>query len=159
MMQILRFLRVLVLGAWIGAIIFFAAVVTQAAFSVLPSQDEAGRLVGSALDGLHLMGLIAGAVFIVASLAMKKYVTVDASMICVSLMLALTVCSEVYVVSRMNVLRKQMGSVQSTTVDDPRRVEFDRLHGASVDLEGGVLLIGLIALFLAAREKRAESGA
>jgi len=46
-----------------------------------------------------------------------------------------------------------MLSVDSTPPGDPRRAEFDRLHGVSVDLEGGVLLIGLVSLFLAAREK------
>ena len=31
--------------------------------------------------------------------------------------------------------------------DNPSRVEFDRLHGVSVDLEGAVLLIGFASLF------------
>jgi hypothetical protein len=156
-MQALRFVRVLALGAWIGAIIYFAAVVTQGAFAVLPSQDEAGLLVGYTLGGLHLMGLIAAVVFIAASVAITKSLKafVEPAVLGVILMAVLTIASQNYVIPRMNMLRAQMVSIQATPGNDPRRVEFDKLHGASVDLEVGVLLIGLAALFLAAREKRA----
>jgi Domain of unknown function (DUF4149) len=156
MKQILQFLRVLALGAWIGAIIYFAAVVTQGAFSVLPSQDEAGLLVGFTLGGLHLMGLIAAAIFIFASVAMTKSLKafVEPAVIGVILMAVATIASQNYVIPRMNVLRTQMVSIQATPANDPRRVEFDRLHRVSVDLEGAVLLIGLASLFLSTREKK-----
>ena len=72
MNQILRFVRVLAVGAWVGAIVYFAAVVTQGAFAVLSSRDEAGLLVGFTLGGLHLMGVIAAAVFVAASVALEK---------------------------------------------------------------------------------------
>jgi len=41
-----------------------------------------------------------------------------------------------------------MGSVAATSTSDPLRVRFDRLHGISGDIEGSVLLIGLVTLFL-----------
>jgi hypothetical protein len=55
----------------------------------------------------------------------------------------------------MDLLRAEMVSVDATPASDSRRAEFDRLHGISVDLEGGVLLIGLAVLFLTLREKAA----
>jgi hypothetical protein len=58
----------------------------------------------------------------------------------------------------MNVLREQMGSVQATPANDPRRAAFDKLHSASVDLEGGVLLLGLVALFLATKDRKTVVG-
>jgi len=64
MSQIWRFVRVLALGTWVGAIIYFVAVVTQGAFAVLSNRDEAGLLVGFTLGGLHLMGLIAAVIFV-----------------------------------------------------------------------------------------------
>jgi Domain of unknown function (DUF4149) len=154
MSQTLRFLRILALGGWIGAIVFFAAVVTEGAFSVLPTQDEAGLLVGYTLGGLHLMGLIAAMVFIVASVAIEKTLRafIEPAVIGVILMAVLTIASNDYVIPRMNMLRAQMVSIQVKPGNDPRRVEFDKLHGASVDLEVGVLLIGSAALFLAVRE-------
>ncbi len=160
MSQLLRFLRVLALGAWIGAIIYFAAVVTQGAFSVLPSQDEAGLLVGYTLGGLHLMGLIAAMIFIVASVALTKSLRafIEPAVIGVILMAVLTIASQNYVIPRMNVLRTRMVSIQATPGNDPRRVEFDRFHHISVDLEGAVLLLGLVALFLATKDRKTVVG-
>jgi len=151
----LRFLRVLALGAWVGAIVYFAAVVTQGAFAVLPSRDEAGLLVGFTLGGLHLMGVIAAAVFVAASVALTKSLRafVEPAVLGVILMAALTIASQDYVIPKMAALRSQMGSVDATLASDPRRAEFDKLHGASVDIEGGVLIIGLISLFLAVRRE------
>ena len=49
-------------------------------------------------------------------------------------------------------LRRQMVSVVATPPDNPSHIEFDRLHGVSVDLEGAILLIGFAALFLTVRD-------
>ncbi|HEY6904200.1 MAG TPA: DUF4149 domain-containing protein [Candidatus Acidoferrales bacterium] len=153
----LRFAKVLALGAWIGAIIYFAAVVTQGAFTVSPNRDQAGLLVGFTLGGLHLMGLIAALIFVIASLAIGKSLRtfIEPAVLLVILMAGLTIASQGYVIPRMNLLRAQMGSVEATPASDPRRAQFDRFHTASVDIEGGVLVAGLIALFLAMREKSA----
>ena len=70
----------------------------------------------------------------------------------VILMLLLTLVSQRMVIPRMDTLRREMGSVDTTPPTDPRRAEFDRLHGVSVDLEVGILLVGLVALFLTVRE-------
>jgi hypothetical protein len=153
MSHILRFVRVFALGTWLGAIIYFAAVVTQGAFAVLPNRDDAGLLVGFTLSGLHLMGVIAAVVFIVASVALGKSLRafIEPAVIGVILMAGLTIASQGHVMPKMDVLRSQMGSVSATPGDDPRRVEFDRLHRISVDIEGGVLLLGVVSLFLAVR--------
>jgi Domain of unknown function (DUF4149) len=155
MSQMLRFVRVFALGAWVGAIIYFAAVVTQGAFAVLPNRDEAGLLVGFTLGGLHLMGVIAAAAYVAASVALTKSLRafVERAVIAVILMAVLTIASEGYVMPRMAVLRTQMVSVEATPGSDPRRAEFDRLHGVSVDLESAVLVIGLVALFLTERRQ------
>ena len=156
MIGTLRFVRVLALGAWIGAIVYFAAVVTQGAFAVLPSRDQAGLLVGFTLGGLHLMGLIAAAIFVVASIALHKSLRafIEPAVLGVILMAALTIGSQSYVLPKMDVLRRQMGSVEATPASDPRRAEFDRFHSVSVDLEGAVLLIGLASLYLAVPRAR-----
>jgi len=153
MRHMLRFVRVFALGTWVGAIIYFVAVVTQGAFAVLPNRDEAGLLVGFTLGGLHLMGLIAAVVFVVASVALVKSLRafIEPAVLCVILMAVLTIASQDYVMPRMAMLRSQMGSVDATPSSDSRRAEFDRLHRVSVDLEGGVLVIGLVALFLSVR--------
>ena len=159
MRHMLRFVRVFALGTWVGAIIYFVAVVTQGAFAVLPNRDEAGLLVGFTLGGLHLMGLIAAVVFVVASVALVKSLRafIEPAVLCVILMAVLTIASQDYVMPRMAMLRSQMGSVDATPSSDSRRAEFDRLHRVSVDLEGSVLVIGLVALFMTVREERSPA--
>lgn len=155
MIPMLRFAKVFALGAWIGAIIYFASVVTRGAFAVLPNRDQAGLLVGFTLGGLHVMGLIAALVFVIASLAIGKSLRtfIDPAVLLVILMAGFTILSQGYVIPRMNLLRAQMGSIEATPANDPRRTQFDRLHSASVDVEGGILVAGLIVLFLTLREK------
>ena len=154
-MRILKVLRIFALGGWLGAIVYFAAVVTRGAFAVLPSRDEAGLLVGFTLGGLHVMGLIAAAVFVLASIALRKSLRafVEPAVLGVILMAALTIVSQSYVIPKMAVLRGQMGSVDVTPASDSRRAEFDKLHSVSVDIEGAVLVIGLVSLFLTGRKE------
>ncbi|MGD0956221.1 MAG: DUF4149 domain-containing protein [Candidatus Acidiferrales bacterium] len=159
MSQVLRFVRVFALGTWVGAITYFATVVTQGAFAVLPNRDEAGLLVGYTLGGLHHLGVIAAVVYVVATLVLLKREKLNFRLpvIAVLIMLVLTVISQNYVMPRMAVLRSQMGSVDATPSSDSRRAEFDRLHRVSVDLEGSVLVIGLVALFMTVREERSPA--
>jgi hypothetical protein len=68
-------------------------------------------------------------------------------------MLVRTLVSQYGVSPRLAALRVQMGSVDATPQDNPLRIRFNRLHGASVQLEVAVLLTGLVALFLTSRER------
>jgi hypothetical protein len=149
-----RFLQMLALGGWIGAIVYFAAVVTVGAFAVLPNQDLAGAIVGYTIGGLHDFGIAAAVIYLVAAIAMRRSPAAFGrpAAIGVVLMLGLTLASQRIVIPRMDALRAQMGSVEATAATNPLRVQFDRLHGISVDLEVAILLIGLVALFLTARE-------
>ena len=148
-----RFIQALALGTWVGSIIYFIAVVTRGAFAVL-TLDQAGPLIAFTLAGLHEVGIIAAVAYLIASAAMVMSIKALArpAALCVLVMLFLTLASQRIVIPRMETLRHEMISVELTPPSDPRRTEFDKLHGISVDLESGVLLIGLAALFLKARE-------
>jgi len=158
MTSILQFVRVFALGTWVGSIGYFVAVVTRGAFAVL-ARDQAGLMVGFTLGGLHQLGVIAAVVYLVAALALGKSLRalVRPAALGVILMLVLTLASQRIVIPRMDVLRTQMVSVDATPASDPRRAEFDRLHGISVDLEGGVLMLGLAALFLTVKQDGAHA--
>jgi hypothetical protein len=163
----LRFLQVFALGAWVGSIIYFSAVVAQGAFRTLPTVDDAGRLVGFTLGGLHYMGVIAAVIYLIATAMLGLVASValgwsfngmgkalvQPAAIGVILMLAMTLISQRIVIPRMDVLREQMGSVAAAAASNPLRVEFDRLHGVSVKLESAVLLVGIFSLFLTVRSK------
>jgi Domain of unknown function (DUF4149) len=157
MKAFLRFLQMLALGGWIGAIVYFAAVVTVGAFAVLPNQDLAGAIVGYTISGLHDFGVAAAVIYMVAAICLRPSLKALArpAAIGVELMLFLALISQRIVIPRMDALRAQMGSVAATAATNPLRVQFDRLHGISVDLEVVILLIGLAALYLTARERGA----
>jgi hypothetical protein len=151
--NVARFLQALALGTWVGSIIYFIAVVTRGAFAVL-TPDQAGPLIAFTLGGLHETGIIAAVAYLVAAAASARSIKALArpAALCVLVMLLLTLASQRTVIPRMETLRHEMISVESTPPSDPRRAEFDRLHGISVDLESAVLLIGLAAIFLDARD-------
>ncbi len=154
MPSILRTLEFLALGLWLGSDVFLSFVVAPGAFRVLGSRDAAGAMVGFALGRMHLLGVICGVVFLLARLARARTFAsfVAPVALCVVLMIALTVASQIGVSPRMAMLRVQMGSIQATAQDSPLLAEFGRLHRISVSLESGVLLAGFGALFLLVRE-------
>jgi hypothetical protein len=150
----LRFLQFLSLGCWLGSIIFFI-VFTQGIFSLMPTKDLAGVVVGYSLARLHIMGIVAGCVYLISTAAVEKSVAALArpAALLVFFMIVCTMASQYGVIARMDVLRAQMGSVDAAPAGDPLRAAFDRLHQYSVRLESAVLLSGLAALFLTARPR------
>jgi Domain of unknown function (DUF4149) len=150
----LRTLEFLCLGLWLGADVFLSFVVAPGAFRVLGSRDAAGSMVGFALGRMHLLGVICGILLLLARLARTRTFSsfVAPVALCVVLMIALTVASQVGVSPRMAMLRVQMGSIQATAPDSPLLTEFSRLHRISVLLESGVLLAGLGAMSFMVRE-------
>jgi hypothetical protein len=150
----LRFLQFLSLGCWVGSIIFFI-VFTAGIFSVMPTKDLAGVVVGYSLARLHIMGIVAGCVYLLSSAVLEKSLAalVRPAALLVFVMILCTMASQYGVIARMDVLRAQMGSVDATAAENPLRVAFDRLHQVSVRLEIAVFLSGLVALFLTARQR------
>ncbi len=153
MINILRTIEFLCLGLWLGSDVFLSFVVAPGAFRILPSRDQAGAMVGFALGRMHLLGVICGIVLLLARLARTRTFAsfVAPVALCVVLMIALTVASQVGVSPRMAMLRVQMGSIQATAENSPLLAEFARLHRISVSLESGVLLAGFAAIYLMVR--------
>lgn len=144
------------LVCWIGGLIFFAFVVAPTAFSVLPTSHLAGNVVGRSLSKLHWIGFISGIVFLVSSLLYSRFTDGTAHVfalrhVLLCLMLALTLISQFGIIPRMDALRASMGEVRSVPLDNPERVQFDALHIWSTRVEGAVLLLGLVVVYLTAR--------
>ena len=143
------------LVVWIGGLIFFAFVLAPTAFQVLPTTHLAGNVVGRALSKLHWIAIISGIVFLITSL-LYSYITQGNAhtfalrnlLIC--LMLALTLFSQFWMIPRMDTLRASVGDFATVPLTNPARVQFDALHVWSTRVEGAVLLLGLVAVFLTA---------
>lgn len=155
MNMVVRFLQVFTLGTWIGAVIYFGAIVAPAAFSVLTA-DQAGALVGLTLGRLHLMGIVAGAIYLLVTAiwARSAAALLRPASLLVLAMVVLTFISQFWVSGTMDALRAQMGSVSATPASDQLRVSFDRLHRISVNLELAVLIAGLLAIAFTSRAPR-----
>ena len=125
------------------------------AFQVLPSTHLAGNLVGRALSKLHWMAIISGIIYLISSLLYSRLTDGTAHVfssrhVLLCLMLALTLLSQFWIMPRMDTLRASLGEVSSVPVDNPARVQFDALHVWSTRVEGAVLLLGLVVVYLTA---------
>jgi uncharacterized membrane protein len=154
-MSILRFLMLLSLVVWIGGLIFFAFVLAPTAFTVLPNTHLAGNVVGRALGKLHWIGIFSGIMFLASSLLYSRLTDGTAHVfamrhVLLCLMLALTLISQFGIMPKMDALRASLGDVGSAPVDNPERVQFDALHVWSTRVEGAVLLLGLVVVYLTA---------
>jgi len=155
-MSFLRYLMLLSLVVWIGGLIFFAFVVAPTAFSVLPTTHLAGNVVARSLGKLHWIGIISGIVYLITSV-LYSYLTNGVAHvfafrhILLCLMLALTLISQFGIMPRMDALRASLGEVGAAPIDNPQRIQFDALHVWSTRVEGTVMLLGLVVVYLTAR--------
>jgi hypothetical protein len=154
-MSFLRYLMLLTLVVWIGGIIFFT-LVAPTAFHVIPTRLLAGTLVGNLLGKLHWIAIVCGVVFLISSMAFSQLAQDSAQVfalrhILVCVMLVLTLISQFVIIPRMTALRAQVSSFDTdATINEPARVQFDALHVWSTRVEGTVLLLGLVVIWLTA---------
>jgi uncharacterized membrane protein len=159
-MSFLRFLMLLSLVVWIGGLIFFAFVLAPTAFSipaVLPNTHLAGNVVGRALGKLHWIAIGSGIVFLISSLLHSRLTDGTAQVfaarhILLCAMLGLTLISQFGIMPRMDTLRASLGEVSAAPIDNPERIQFDALHVWSTRVEGAVLLLGLLVVYLTAQQ-------
>lgn len=144
-----RFLKVFTLGTWVGGMIFFDFV-AGVLFSQLKNPDDAGNIVAILLWGLHMIGIVAAIIYLGVVLAEAKSLKglAQPASVLTGLMLLVTLVSQLWIMPTMDHLRQQMGSYASTAASSPLRQQFDSLHVVSVRLEMGVLIAGIVALFL-----------
>ena len=149
------FLEVLLLGVWLGSMIFFSFVVAPRAFAVLPTRHLAGQLVSSALSALEMIGLIVGPLLIVLRLISGGGgggLTRRFHLFLLALMTTSAALSRMVIAPRLESLRTAMGGIiDNVSLDDPLRMQFDDLHKYSVALMTAAMLSGLVAMLLTVR--------
>ena len=160
MFTFVRAIRLLALSLWIGGIAFFAFVLAPVAFSTLPSPHLAGTVVRSSISILHYMGLACGAILLIATaflmqaapLARRRLLTAQFAL--AALMLLLTAVSQFSMIPPMERDRLAAGGdIDALAPANPARIHFERLHKASEQVEGVILLFGLVSIVALAREQ------
>ena len=134
-------IRLLLLSAWLGAAIFFSAIVAPAAFSTLRSfqvtnvNEIAGAIVNRALAVVNVSGFLISLAVLALTLSAERKnmkMPVVASSIALLLMATATAVGHWVIAARMRGLRLAMVTIDLVPPDDPRRVAFNNLHRYSV---------------------------
>ena len=155
--QIVAFIEVLLLGVWLGSMIFFSFAVAPSAFAVLPTREMAGVMVTSTIGKIEAMGLIIGTLLILMHAAswrtgQSSRATKILQAVLLLLMTASAGLSRFWISPAMVSLRAQMGGhIDNVAVTDPMRIQFNDLHQYSVGLMSAAMISGLVVLFLMVR--------
>jgi len=163
MKTLLRTLLNLALIVWIGAEIFFPIVAATAFQTLQPDTHTAGTIVGHLLRILHGMGLVSGMVAL-ALLALApafgifKPRSVIAPMVLIVAMITCTSYSQYGIIPAMERDRIAAGgTIDAVEAGNPNRMDFEKLHRRSENVEGAVLLLGLATVLFVARAETARA--
>ena len=157
-MLVLRYIGLLALTLWVGGLLVLGAIVAPSVFQVLAAHHIVNdRLVGGAVFGeilrrFHVLSFTCGAVLLSTLVARgvmgPRPIMFAARLVVAFLMLAATVYSGMIVAPRIAQIQSSTGVAPSTLPEnDPRRVEFGRLHTISTRIQLVPLLGGLFLLF------------
>lgn len=155
MTAIIRQLRLLLLGMWLGAALFFGAGVAPTLFKVLRGAGlaNANELAGSIVT--RLLGIVNQGGFEIALFLFVTAFFVNrnqsrlarlADVISLAIMAIMTGVGHWVIAARMSALRAAMQlPIDHIAPDDPRRIEFDNLHRYSVLLLSIAMFAALAA--------------
>ena len=163
-MAFLNNLRMSLLAAWLGAAIYFSAVVAPSAFAVLRSfsltnaGEIAGTIVTRTLSVINVSGLLLSLLLLVTAFVVKRarsrWLFVLQIVLLVIIAIA-TAIGEWVIAAKMRGLRLAMhGQIDQLPLSDPNRMAFAALHGYSVMALGIAMIAGLIVLFVMARHSK-----
>lgn len=156
-MKFLNDIRLLLLGLWLGAGVFFIAV-AQVAFSVVPERELAGAIVGRALSVLNFSGMAVSFLILLMSFVTARGTNIALAWIDRFLMLIVAIACAVgqFVIGYMiSSVRSQMGGkkIDEFAADDPLRIQFNQAHEYSVWVLATAMIAGLIAFFIIANRR------
>jgi uncharacterized membrane protein len=150
---LLLFLHLVALGTWLGETIFFSFVVAPTLFGSLPT-EQAGAAVGLIFPGYYLLGYACGVVVVLTAAGLRSRLRpaggrwLGAALVAGGSLLA-CLYAGLMIQPRASALRPQLHDPQSAP---SVREEFDALHRRAVQLNGAVLLGGLVIAGLLAAE-------
>jgi len=159
--------RLLLLGLWLGAAVFFGAAVAPAVFGVLRgsqlsnANELAGMIVQRVLAIIDRGGFEIGLFLLVTGYFTGKSesrMVRFAEMISLAIMTIMTGVGHWVISARMLALKAAMRApIDQIAGSDPRRAAFDALHGYSVAAMGVAILAALVAFFVISSQPRLDS--
>ncbi len=163
MKTLIRTLLMLALIVWLGAEIFFPVVAAVTFGQLAPNTHAAGQIVGALLRILHTVGSGAGLVAL-ALLALSpawglyKAKSVLPAMVLLLMMVGLTSYSQHGIMPQMERDRVAAGgAIDLAPANNPARMDFNRLHERSTQVEEAILLMGIVVVVLVAHAESARA--
>jgi len=162
-MLALRYVALLTLVIWVGGLLALGGIAAPSTFDVLAARhvpDDrllAGALFGEMLRRFEGVSYIAGGLLLL-TLVTRRILGPRPHRFAwragiATLMLLASVCAGRVVATRIAQLQRDIGVAPSSLPDnDPRRIEFGRLHGLSTSLQLVPLLGGLFLIYWEARD-------
>lgn len=155
-MQFLSNIRLLLVGLWLGAAIFFVAV-AQSSFAVLPSRELAGAVVSRTLMIVNLSGLAIGLILLATSFIKRLNVApfwVWTERVLIVLLTAACAVGQFVIALWLSFVRAQMGGkpIDEVALEDPLRMQFNQLHQYSQWVLLGAMVAALVLFFLIGRK-------
>jgi len=162
-MILLRYLYVVALVLWVGGLIVAGAVVAPSVFGVLQAWNQSqGRVLAGQVFGEVLLRLtwlsyaMGGIMFITLTLHRllgARPVKYGIRVGILALMLMMMMTTGFYLIPQVDAIQAEVSGPVSELLDtDPRRLEFNRLHGLSNILFSITAIGGLALCWWEARE-------
>lgn len=162
-MILLRYLYVVALVLWVGGLVVAGALVAPSVFGVLQAWNQsqgrvlAGQVFGEVLLRLTWLSyLMGGVMFITLTLHRllgARPIKYGIRVGIMALMLVMMMVTGFYLIPQVDAIQAEVsGPVAELPDTDPRRAEFNRLHGLSNILFSITALGGLALCWWEARE-------
>jgi hypothetical protein len=152
-MKFLSDIRLLLVGLWLGAAVFFVGV-AQAAFAVLAQKDQAGAVVGRSLSIVDYAGIGFVVILILTSFVgqgrvNKLWLWIERLLLVI---IGAACAVEEFVLGIwMSAIRSQIGGpIENAAADDPLKLRFDQLHQYSEWVMMAAMIAALITFFIIA---------
>lgn len=163
----INYVRLALLGMWLGAAIYFSAIVAPSAFAVLRSYQSfnageiAGAIVNRNLAAINLGGFIIGVVLLVTGFIRFRKVPLRFFMIEIVSVTTLSLATAVgnwIIAPRLRALRLALRApIDQLAATDPRRISFDQLHAYSVKALSVAMIAALLAIVMIALRAQREA--
>jgi len=160
-MRLINASRLILCSLWLGAALFFSAVVAPSAFGVLRSfnvsnaSQIAGDIVTRNLGLINISGLVVG-LFLLLTLFIGRHgrAALITEFICASLIIACTSVNRWLLAPRLRDLRVAIAlPFEQVPANDGRRMAFDSLHGYSVNALALAMIAALVLIILIAWQR------
>ena len=154
----------ILVAGWLGAAVFFSAVVAPAAFSVLRSfqianaSEIAGAIVNWSLSAINISGFVIALVALLVGLIVRgssQRIWFLLELLALIVMALMTAVGQWVIAARIRALRAALSvPVDQLAMTDPQRVNFASLHRYSVIALSVAIIAALIASLLFARNSQ-----